>query len=137
MNDNKYYIKIDGNYVEVEKEVFHVCRSSMDQIKYQYKQEAAMSVIYYDDFDNAAFFDTKCNSMIDEIYVSEIVKMVYLEISLLSESDKKIAKCIFLEEMGDRETARLLNMSKSTVTYRKNRIREIIKKKIKKYLVID
>ena len=42
MNDNKYYIKIDGNYVEVEKEVFHVCRGSMDQIKYQYKQEAAI-----------------------------------------------------------------------------------------------
>ena len=74
----------------------------MDQIKYQYKREAAMSVIYWDDFDNAAFFDTKFNSMLDEIYVSEIVEMVYLEISLLSEKDRKIAECIFLEEMGDR-----------------------------------
>lgn len=109
----------------------------MDQIKYQYKQEAAMSVIYYDDFDNAAFFDIKFNSMLDEIYVSEIVDIVCLEISLFSEIDKRIAECIFLEEMGDRETARLLNISKSTVTYRKNIIREKIKKKIKKYLAID
>ena len=135
--DSKYYIKIDGNYVEVEKEVFHVCRSSMDQIKYQYKKEAAISVIYYDDFDNAAFFDTKSNSMLDEIYVNEVVEIVCLEISLFSEIDKRIAECIFLEEMGDRETARLLNISKSTVTYRKNRIREKIQKKIKKYLAID
>lgn len=137
VNDNRYYIKADENFIEVEKEVFQVCRSSMDQIKYQYKQEAALSVIYCDDFDNAAFFDTKSNLMLDEIYVNEIVDIVCLEISLLPEKDKRIAECVFLEEMGDRETARLLNISKSTVTYRKDRIREKIQKKIKKYLAID
>lgn len=63
--------------------------------------------------------------------MKDIAKVIKHEILLLSEKDKKIAICIFIKELSDRETARTLRLPQTTVTYRKKVIRKIIQEKIK------
>lgn len=63
--------------------------------------------------------------------MKDIAKAIKHEILLLPEIDKKIATCIFIKELSDRETARILNIPQTTVTYRKKVIRKIIQEKIK------
>ena len=116
----KYFIKVKKEFIEVSEDVFKVCRSSYDKIRYTYKNEVARSVLYYEDIDQATFlFSNDKKSIDDEIYIKDLVNLAINEINELPYKDKMIAQCIFLEEMSDRKTAKLLNIPKSTVTYRK------------------
>ena len=36
-DNRRYYIKIKGEYVEVSKEVFKICKASYDKIRYIHK----------------------------------------------------------------------------------------------------
>lgn len=42
----KYFLKIKEKYIEVSEDVFKVCKSGFDKIRYTYKKEVAQSVIY-------------------------------------------------------------------------------------------
>lgn len=69
--------------------------------------------------------------VVEHIYLKDIAKAIKHEILLLPEKDKKIAICIFIKELSDKETARTLRLPQTTVTYRKKVIRKIIQEKIK------
>lgn len=132
-SNKKYYIKIKEEYIEVNEEIFKTCRRSRDKIKYEYKKEVAKSVIYYDDIDDATFFVAKKPlSMIDQLLINDLVNKEKEEISSLPDTDRRIAECIFLDEMSERETAKLLSIPKSTISYRKKVIRKKILEEIKK-----
>lgn len=133
-NNKRYFIKIDEKFIEISKDIFKICKSSYDKIRYTYKQEVAKSVIYYENFDSATFFIHEKDSPIEQIYIKDIARLVLNEITLLPELDRKIAKCIFIEELSERETAKLLNIPKSTISYRKTKIRKKLIKIINNYL---
>ncbi|MBQ7889995.1 MAG: hypothetical protein IJ356_09580 [Erysipelotrichaceae bacterium] len=44
----KYFTKVNEHYVEVKKEIYDVCKSSYNKLRYTYKQEEAKFVIYYE-----------------------------------------------------------------------------------------
>lgn len=130
----KYYLKVDREYVEVNEEVYKVCKSSYDKIRNTEKNKVARSILSFEDIDHATFFvvNKEINfDIVEHIYLKEITKKIKHEILLLPEKDKKIAICIFIKELSDRETSRLLNIPQTTITYRKKVIRKIIQEKIK------
>lgn len=130
----KYYIKIDFEYIEVSQEVFKVCRCSYDKIRKDEKNKVDRSILNFQDIDQSTFFvvNKEINfDIVEHIYLKDIAKAIKHEILLLPEKDKKIATCIFIKELSDSETARILKMPQTTVTYRKKVIRKIIQEKIK------
>ena len=51
-----YYIKINQDYIEITEEIYKICKSSYDKLRYTYKQEVAHSVSHYEDMDIATSF---------------------------------------------------------------------------------
>lgn len=133
-NKKKYFIKIKNKYIEVNENIYKTCKSSYDKIRHTYKQEVAKSVIYYEDIDSATFFIGEKDTLTKQLYIKELARLVLTEIELLSETDRKIAECIFINELTERETAKLLDIPKSTVSYRKKNIQKFLIKKINNYL---
>lgn len=120
-----YYIKVGFEYIEVSKEVFKVCKSSYDKIRKDEKNKVDRSV-YFFVVNKEIHLD-----IVEHIYLKDIAHKIKKEILLLSEKDKKIAICIFIKELSDRETAKILKLPQTTVTYRKKVIRKNIQEKIK------
>lgn len=130
----KYYIKVGFEYVEVSQEIFKTCRRSYDKIRKNEKNKVARSILNFQDMDQATFFVVNKEiqfDIVEHIYLKDIAKAIKHEILLLPERDNKIATCIFIKELSDRETARILNIPQTTITYRKKVIRKIIQEKIK------
>ena len=130
----KYYIKVNFEYIEVSREIFKICRHSYDKIRKDEKKKVDRSILNFKDIDQSTFFvvNKEINfNVVEHIYLKDIAKAIKHEILLLPEIDKKIATCIFIKELSDRETARILNIPQTTVTYRKKVIRKIIQEKIK------
>lgn len=130
-----YFIKVDGRYIEVSKEVFLLLRRSYEKIKYDKKREAAKSVQYYGDIDLAAsfIFNRKYyEDFTDRIYLHDLYMKAVDQIYKLPEKYKEIAICIFLKEMTIEETSKKLCIPVSTVGRKKKKIQEILKKELKK-----
>ena len=103
-----YFIKVDGRYIEVSKEVFLLLRRSYEKIKYDKKREVAKSVQYYGDIDLAAsfIFNRKYyEDFTDKIYLNDLYMKTVDQIYKLPEKYKEIAICIFLKEMTIEETS--------------------------------
>lgn len=98
------------------------------------KNKVDRSILNFQDIDQSTFFVVNKEiqfDIVERIYLKDIAKAIKHEILLLPKKDKKIAISIFIKELSDRETARLLNIPQTTVTYRKKIIRKIIQEKIK------
>lgn len=132
----KYYLKVNSDFIEVSKEVFDVCQSSYNKIRYDMKRKVAKSILNYEDIDDATFFVVDKpieKDIVHEIYVKDMANLIRKEISLLPAKQRNIATCIFLNELSDSETARLLHIPQTTITYQKKIIRKIIQEKLKNF----
>ena len=130
--NNTYFIKVNTKYIKINKAIFKVLKSSYDRIRYTYKKEVAESVIYYDDIDSATFFVAKKEekSLAEKIYIHDLYIKVIMEINKLPERDRNIAYLCFIGEYNNSEVSRILNIPRTTVNYRKKKIREKIIKKL-------
>lgn len=124
LDGDRYFIKVNDDYIEVNKEVFKVCRSSYDKIRYTYKQEVARSIIYYEDIDSATFFVNSATHHNEEQFIKELAQRAKEEINLLSGKDRLIAICLFIKQMTLQETANYLGISITAVFKRKKKIQE-------------
>lgn len=131
--DNKrYFIKVKKEFIEVSEDVFKVCRSSYDKIRYTYKNEVARSILYCEDIDQATFLFTNDKiTIVDEIYIKDLAHKAIEEINSLPYTDKMIAQCIFINQMTIQETSKLLNIPKTTVYNHKKKIQNNLKKILK------
>ena len=76
--------------------------------------------------------------IIDVIYAKTLTKTVIQRISTLLYPEKDIAECCFLKDLSVSETARLLNIPRTTVSYQKERVRKLLKAEIiKKHKIKD
>ena len=128
--NNVYFIKVKTKYVKVNIAIYKKLKSSYDKIRNTYKKEVAESVIYYNDIDSATFFAVKKEekTLAEKIYIHDLYIKVIMEINNLPERDKNIAYLCFICEYNDSEVSRILNIPRTTVSYRKKKIQEKIKK---------
>lgn len=121
--DTIYYLNVDHNYIEVNKEIFKVFKASYDKLRYTYKQEVANSVSHYEDIDLAtSFFIKKSVSALDNLLLKDITDLILDETDQLKNKDREIAKYYFIYEYKINEISKKLNMPRKTVEYRKNKI---------------
>lgn len=132
--DYLYYIKVDKDYIEVSREVYLVCMNSYAKIKYDKEREVARSVQYFEDIDQATSFilSTVTVDICTKIYVKDLANQAVEEIHKLPDKYRKVAICIFIDELSERETAEKLKTSKSTVHKRKIKIQKILQEFLKK-----
>lgn len=133
-NNYFYYIKLNGDYIEVSKEVYLVCLRSYEKIKYERKREVARYVQYFEDIDQATsfIFENNNNDFLNLIYIKNLAHLAIEEIYKLPDKYRDIAIALFLEELSERDVANKLGIPKSTVHKRKDKIQKILQKKIKK-----
>lgn len=130
IDKRKYFIKVKKEFIEVSEDVYKVCRSSYDKIKYTYKNEVARSILIYEDIDTATFlFPINQKSIVDQIYINDLVNQAISEINKLPFKDKLIAQCIFINQMTIQETSELLNIPATVFNHKKK-----IQKKLQKIL---
>ena len=133
-----YYIKINQDYIEITEEIYKVCKSSYDKLRYTYKQEVAHSVSHYEDMDIATSFCLHQNvSAINKLLLKDLTSTIYSEIDQLNSTDRKIAILFFIYEYNFSEISRILDLPRKTVTYRKNKIQKHLQKVVKEFCHFD
>ncbi len=131
-NEKRYFIKVKNEFIEVSEDVFKVCRSSYDKIRYTYKTEVARSILYYEDIDLATFlFTPNENNLIDKIYINDLANKAISSINALPYKDRMIAQCLFINQMTIQETADYLGVSTTTVFKHKKKIQKKLQKVLK------
>ena len=102
-------------------------------MKYDREREVARSVKYFEDIDQATSFILSAMTLYicTQIYIKDLVDLAVKEIYKLLDKYRKIAICIFIEELSERETAERLLISKSTVHKRKIIIQKILQEILK------
>lgn len=107
-----YYIKVDKDYIEVSREVYLVCMNIYAKIKYDKEREVARSVQYFEDIDQATSFilSTLTVDICTKIYVKDLANQAVEEIHKLPDKYRKVAICIFIDELSERETAEKLRL---------------------------
>ncbi len=136
INENRdytYYIKVDKDYIKVSREVYLTCMRSYAKMKYDREREVARSVQYFEDIDQATSFSLTTITMekLLKIYIKDLADLAVKEIYKLPDKYRKIAICIFIEELSERETAERLLIPKSTVHKRKIKIQKILQEILK------
>lgn len=122
----RYYFRCHGEQIEVSKEVYDVCYKSYCKMKNDYKNNATRLEVYCDahDYGTSFFvFNNRIISIIDFIYINDIINEINEAIEMLPEQDYIIAQGIYIYEFSEREIASYLCLSNSTVHYRKIKVK--------------
>lgn len=133
-NKKKYYFKIDKQFIEVSKEVFTLCKSSYNKIRYYYKTKVDRSIFDTEDIDQSTFFVINRDiddDIIRKILINDLAKQAIEDIMNLPSQYKDIAICLFIKEMSLKETSDYLHIPKTTVFQLKREIQKILQKRLK------
>lgn len=132
-NEKKYYFKSDKQYIEVSEEVFKLCKSSYNKIRYHYKTKVDRSIFDTEDIDISTFFvvDREIETdIVRQILINDLAKRAIEDIMNLPSQYKDIAVCLFIKEMSLKETSDYLHIPKTTVYDRKIKIQKILQKRL-------
>lgn len=134
-NTNFYIILINNKYIQVDEKIYKILKNNYNYVRYQHNKEVKHNVITTDNID--AFTSFYVNRFVidntSDILLKEVINIVVKEINKMNSKDKAISYLIFFEEYSDRQTANILNLPQTTVSYRKRKIQKLLQKKILEY----
>lgn len=134
--EKKYFFKINGEMIEVSKEVYNVCFNSYTKSLRDNRrdEEAGLSSIDAMNKEGHALIDVIASNgnIEDEVYLNIMIERMKEEINQLDEEEKKIIFGILLEDKSIRKMAVEMNMPEMTLHDRKKRILKKLKKKLMK-----
>lgn len=127
----KYYICIHQQWIEVSKEIFQICKNSYQKI-YRDNQRDYKKICYYQKVDVIQKYSNEHyeKDIIGYIYLKDIIKQLIVIVDRLSNNEKKIIEGLYFKDKSIREVANELNMPKSTLYNKKNKILKKIKEKL-------
>lgn len=126
----KYYFNLNNTKIEVSKEVYYTCFNSYRKLLRDMSRDDQYGVIYLSSLNREEYdeqFNNE-NTLIDMIYKKEKVASIMKMISELNESDREIITNLLLYNKSERELAKQLGISHTTVHRRKEKILKEIKK---------
>lgn len=128
-NHKTYYMKINGKWTEISKEVYSIYKSSYQKMYRVLKKESDF-VDYYGDIEIIA--ESFVNQdLIEEIMLKDKKSLLHKIMINLSDEEVFLIKSIYFDDMKEKELADKLNVSQQLIHYRKNKIL----KKLKFYLL--
>lgn len=137
MENNNYVIYVNNVPVKVSKKIYYAYWKDKERERYLNKL-ARRHVIYLDH----VFDDFNYNSLEYELIEDhdptrhkaiklEMIDLMLSKILLLNDEEQKLIHAIFFDELSDTEYAKILNVHKSTVTRRRAKILEKLRKMMK------
>ncbi|MDD8036614.1 MAG: hypothetical protein PHC59_10720 [Thomasclavelia ramosa] len=133
-DNKKYYFRLNSQDINVSEEVFKLCKSSYNKIRYHYKTKVDRSIFDTEDIDQSTFFavDKEIETdIIRQILINDLARQAIDDIMNLSSQYKDIAICLFIKEMSLKETSDYLHIPKTTVFERRREIQKILQKRLK------
>lgn len=121
-NTNTYFIKVNNQWINVSKEVFHVCRNSyMKMYRDSYKDEKKL--IHYDEKLNYPLINNTYELDPEQILnKQEQIHMLHSTLSILTEEERIIIKEIYFFNCKEVDVAKKLGISQQSVNYKKKKI---------------
>lgn len=113
-----YFIKMNGKWIEVSKEVYMTYKGSYQKMYRDYKRSS--DDVEYNERIEELYLESK--NPIDDIwliYMKEILHKVMVD---LTEEEWIIIQKLFYEEISERQLASKLGISKTALHYRKKKI---------------
>ena len=128
----KFYLRPNGKLVEVNEDVFKVCYNSYkkiirDNIK---DNQARLISLDADIHNDVTYLDIVSDNNSMDIENQYKVSMILDEINKLSSNDKELITNLLIQEKTERELAKQLHVSQSTIHKRKNNILKKLRKKL-------
>ena len=121
-----YYIKIQKQWVEVNKDIYVICRNSYQKMNYDVKRD--MNNLHYSDINNIDLYGHYQEvDYINEIYVEDI-KLLITVLQELDDYEAYIVNTIYFLDMKENEVAKSLGISQQRLNYQKKRILKKLKK---------
>lgn len=134
----KYYLKVKGKLVEVNKNVYLVCHSSYQKQSRDIKRDQLHHLISLDTpfENNASMLDMLSDNpdLVQDIHNKYLLHKVLLAIRTLKKHDQDLIIELYLNEHSEQEVAQQLNVSQQAISKRKKRIIKKIKEIVKKGL---
>lgn len=129
-DDHKtYYMKINGKWTEISKEVYSIYKSSYQKM-YRVLKKENDSVDYYGNIEIIA--ESYVNrDLIEEIMLKDKKNLLHKIMTNLSDEEVFLIKSIYFDDMKEKDLAEKLNVSQQLIHYRKKKIL----KKLKFYLL--
>lgn len=132
--DMKFFMKIDKEFIEVDRDVYNVCFNSYIKCLRDNRKEYG-STYSLDVYEDSTSFSEVFASEIDvenDVLTSIEIQRLYKEINLLNNHEKNIIISILIEGQSMRMLAKSLNIPVTTLQDKKVRILSKLKEKLKK-----
>lgn len=127
-NTMKYYIKLNGVLIEVDKEVYHTMFNSYRKCLRMAKQQNELKQISLDSDKGGAGLYSILESTSDPDVLDKIeADMIHKVIQELDEVDRAIIISVFYEDKSETEIAKQLNITQQAVNKRKKKILKELK----------
>lgn len=120
----KYVIKIQGDLVEVSKDVYYAYFRMERQERTQEEKLQRNSVFSYDALDAGAEYivDMTTPSMEEIVMAKELHEKLNRAIAALPRAERELIKAIYFDELTEEKYAKSNGMSQTGVNYRHGKI---------------
>ncbi len=135
---SRYLIPIEGNLIEVEKEVYDTYYQMDRRSRYLDEQDQENGVVSYqviekDDIDGEAGLPNPNEvTMEEQVIVEEMLNRLYRCIASLPRAERELILAIYFEDLSTKDYAKKKGMSRRTVDDQRSRVlskmREIMKR---------
>ena len=120
----KYVIKIQGDLIEVSKDVYYAYFRMERQERTQEEKLQRNSVFSYDALDAGAEYivDMTTPSMEEIVMAEELHEKLNRAIAALPRAERELIKAIYFDELTEEKYAKSNGMSQTGVNYRHGKI---------------
>lgn len=126
-NKKTYYIKIKNQWIEVNNEVYTLCKNSYQKMNYETKRD--INSPRYSDINHIDLYGHYLEfDYINEFYMQYIKKILIEVLQELNKDESYIINSIYFFDMKENEVAKSLGISQQRLNYQKKRILKKLKK---------
>lgn len=137
MANKKYFVHIEGEQVEVSKEVYEAYYRFSNHEKYLEQKDRRKGKVLFSDLDTTEMLgeamipDT--NKSVEDIVIAELLaKKVRHCVEMLSPSDRALIYAVFYSGESERKYAEKIGVSQNAIHKRKERILNKLRRYFKK-----
>lgn len=138
MENKKYYLYANKQRVEVTKEVYIAYYQSIEQEKYQEKKIKKYKVMSYNALDTdeqtgeETLADANAQTIEEEIIYTKTIEKLRKSLELLTKDEMELIQGLFFKNITEVAMAEILDVNQSTISRRKMKVLNKLKKILEK-----
>lgn len=123
-NKTIYYLRLNGSWMQVTKEVYSIYKSSYQKMYREYQRDK--DAVEFNEYVESKY--VKEANPLEFIVFNEMKDRLEKAIHILSDDEIRIIQAYFYDEQSERQIAEKLGISKTALHYKKTKILEKLKK---------